>query len=192
MTVRCPWCVGDPLYIAYHDNEWGVPLREETQLFEMLILEGAQAGLSWLTILKKRLSYQQAFAGFNPVELAHFTPRDVERLMQNPGIIRNRLKIQAAITNAGAVLAMWESGESLSELLWSFVDGAPVTNDWTSIDDVPAQTAASQKMSQALKDRGFRFVGPTICYALMQSIGMVNDHLVDCFRHGEILAQSNA
>ena len=192
MTVRCPWCVGNPLYIAYHDNEWGVPLREETQLFEMLILEGAQDGLSWLTILKKRLSYQQAFASFNPVELAHFTRRDVERLMQNPGIIRNRLKIQAAITNARAVLAMWESGESLSELLWSFVDGKPVTNYWASIDDVPAQTAASQKMSQALKERGFRFVGPTICYALMQSIGMVNDHLVGCFRHGEILAQSNA
>jgi DNA-3-methyladenine glycosylase I len=177
---RCDWVPGDdPLYVAYHDDEWGVPSHDERHLFEMLVLEGAQAGLSWSTILKKRDGYRQAFANFDVARVALFTERDVERLMQDAGIVRNRMKIEATIENARATL---EAG-SLDELLWSFVDGAPLQNSWKTLAEIPAETAESKAMSKELKRRGFRFVGPTICYAFMQACGLVNDHTVDCFRY---------
>ncbi|MEW6583355.1 MAG: DNA-3-methyladenine glycosylase I [Actinomycetota bacterium] len=183
-TVRCEWVpLGDPLYVAYHDEEWGVPVHDDRRLFEMLVLEGAQAGLSWSTILRKRDGYRRAFAGFDPQEVARFGPPDVERLMQDAGIVRNRLKIESAVQNASAVLAVQEELGSLDALLWSFVDGAPLVNGWTRMEDVPAETPASKAMSKELKRRGFRFVGPTVCYAFMQAVGMVDDHVVGCFRH---------
>jgi DNA-3-methyladenine glycosylase I len=186
LKSRCSWCGTDPLYIDYHDHEWGVPDFDDNHLFEMLILEGAQAGLSWLTILKKRENYRRAFAGFDPATVAAFTPVDVERLLQNSGIVRNRLKIEAAIKNARAVLNIQKESGSLANFLWDFVEGVPRHNNWNSGSEVPARTPLSEALSKALKQRGCNFVGATICYAFMQSIGMVNDHTIHCFRHSEI------
>jgi len=183
--VRCAWCGSDPLYRAYHDLEWGVPSRDERHLFEMLTLEGAQAGLSWLTILRKREGYRRAFAGFDPEQIARFDDMDLSRLLADPGIVRNRLKIEATVTNARALLALRERDLCLAELLWDFVDGRPRRNAWSSPDQVPASTPDSDRMSRALKRLGFKFVGTTICYALMQAVGLVNDHTLDCFRYGE-------
>lgn len=183
---RCPWCGDDPLYVAYHDREWGVPCHDERGLFEFLVLEGAQAGLSWITVLRKRENYRRAFDDFDPERIARYGAKDFARLMNDAGIVRNRLKIEATIANARATLALYEGGESLDELFWGFVDGRPVVNRWRSLAEVPAQTPASAALSKELKRRGFRFVGPTVCYAHMQATGMVNDHLADCFRHREI------
>ena len=184
--VRCAWVSADPVYVRYHDEEWGVPVRDDRELFEHLVLDGAQAGLSWLTILKKRENYRRAFARFDPQRIAAYDTRDVERLLADPGIVRNRLKIAAAIDNARAFLAVQRTEGSFAELLWSFTDGETVQNSWRNIRDVPARTPAAEAMSKALKARGFRFVGPTICYAFMQAVGMVNDHVVDCFRHQQL------
>ena len=187
MPERCEWApAGDPLYLAYHDEEWGVPSHDERHLYEMLTLEGAQAGLSWATILRKRAGYREAFAGFDAERVARLGPPDVERLLADPGIVRNRLKVESTVANARAVLALREAGETLDGLLWGFVDGAPLQNRWRSLAELPAQTEESRAMSRELKRRGFRFVGPTVCYALMQAVGMVNDHVVSCFRHDEV------
>ena len=186
---RCPWAAAnDPLYLAYHDREWGVPVRDEIGLYEFLVLEGAQAGLSWQTVLRKRERYRALFAGFDPARVARFGASDVARLLQDPGIIRNRAKIQSAIQNARALLALRERGVSFTDLVWQFVDGAPKQNHWRSQDQVPAVTTESTAMSRQLKLSGFNFVGPTICYAYMQAVGMVNDHLVHCFRHRQVQA----
>ncbi|HUF88502.1 MAG TPA: DNA-3-methyladenine glycosylase I [Gemmatimonadota bacterium] len=182
---RCPWATTD-LSIPYHDEEWGVPVRDDQTLFEFLVLEGAQAGLSWETILKKRPGYRRAFARFDPVKVARFGARDVRRLMDDPGIVRNRLKIESTITNARAVLAVREAHGSFAEWLWGLAGGAPRTNRWRRPSDVPPETTESRAFSKALKRVGFRFVGPTTCYAFMQAVGMVNDHVVGCFRHAEI------
>jgi DNA-3-methyladenine glycosylase I len=185
--TRCEWApVGDPLYLAYHDEEWGVPSHDERHLYEMLTLEGAQAGLSWSTILRKRDGYREAFAGFDPERVARFGARDTERLLADPGIVRNRLKVESTVANARAVLALRDAGETLDGLLWAFVGGAPRVNRWHTLAELPAQTDESRAMSRELKRRGFRFVGPTVCYSLMQAVGMVNDHVVSCFRHGEV------
>jgi DNA-3-methyladenine glycosylase I len=186
---RCAWGVsGGPEYLAYHDLEWGVPSRDERHLFELLVLEGAQAGLSWLTILRKRDGYRRAFAGFDPAVVAAFGLPDVERLLADPGIVRNRAKIRAAIDSARGVLALREAGTTLVDHLWSFVDGSPVVNRRTSLGEIPAETAESRAMSADLRRRGFRFIGPTICYALMQAAGLVNDHEVSCYRWAEVNA----
>jgi DNA-3-methyladenine glycosylase I len=178
---RCPWCGDDPLYRAYHDLEWGVPLHDDTRLFEMLTLEGAQAGLSWLTILRKREGYRAAFAGFDPGKVAAFDGDDVARLLADPGVVRNRLKIASTISNARAVLEIQSRYGSLDSYLWGFVDGVPLRNRWETMRDIPASTKLSDSMSKELKRQGFRFVGSTICYAFMQATGMVNDHLTCCF-----------
>ena len=183
MPNRCAWANGGPLEIEYHDTEWGVPSRDDRHLFEMLVLEGAQAGLSWSTILRKRENYRRAFAGFDPVRVARFDARRRAALMRDPGIVRNRLKIDATVTNARQVLAVQEEHGSLATYLWQFVDGRPVRNAWTKMGQVPAETAQSRAMSRALLARGFRFVGPTICYAFMQATGMVDDHITTCFRY---------
>jgi DNA-3-methyladenine glycosylase I len=183
MPNRCAWANGGPLEIEYHDTEWGVPSRDDRHLFEMLVLEGAQAGLSWSTILRKRENYRRAFAGFDPARVARFDARRRAALMRDPGIVRNRLKIDATVTNARQVLAVQEEHGTLAAYLWQFVDGRPVRNAWTRMGQVPAETAQSRAMSRALLARGFRFVGPTICYAFMQAVGLVNDHTVDCFRY---------
>jgi DNA-3-methyladenine glycosylase I len=181
---RCDWVPeNDPLYVAYHDEEWGAPSRDERHLFEMLVLEGAQAGLSWSTILRKREGYQRAFAGFDAEKVARFGPKDVERLLADPGIVRNRLKVESAIANAQAMLAL---DRPLSDYLWSFVGGEPKVNTWRNVRQIPAETEESRAMSKDLKRRGFRFVGPTVCYAFMQAVGIVNDHTVDCFRYDEL------
>lgn len=180
---RCPWCGTDPLYVAYHDEEWGVPVHDDRRLFEFLILEGAQAGLSWITVLKRREGYRRAFAGFDPARVAAFGEADVARLLADPGIVRNRAKIASAIANARAFLAVQEAFGSFAAFQWSFVDGQPLVNHWQSLAEVPARTEVSDRFSKALKQRGFSFVGSTICYAHMQAVGMVNDHLVDCHRH---------
>ncbi len=186
---RCAWgSVDDDAYRAYHDREWGVPVRDERHLFELLVLEGAQAGLSWSTILRKRDGYRRAFAGFDPAAVAGFGEGDVARLLDDAGIVRNRAKIHAAIGNARATLALQAAGTTLVEHLWSFVDGRPIVNGFTAIEEVPAQTEVSRAMSRDLRRRGFRFVGPTICYALMQSAGLVNDHETGCFRWAEVQA----
>jgi DNA-3-methyladenine glycosylase I len=179
---RCGWTTDDPLYVTYHDTEWGVPDRDPTRLFEYLILEGAQAGLSWSTILNKRDGYRRAFAGFDPAAIAAFGSDDIERCLADPGIVRNRAKVNATVGNARA----WLEVDDPAGLLWSFVGGQPRQNQWTALDDLPASTAESEAMSKDLKRRGFRFVGPTICYALMQSCGLVNDHITSCFRHAEV------
>ena len=184
--VRCAWCGADPLYVAYHDHEWGLPNRDERHLFEMLTLEGAQAGLSWLTILRKREGYRRAFAGFDPRVVAGFDGPRVDALLADPGIVRNRLKVVSTVNNARAVLALYERGETLADLLWGCVDGETRQNAWASLAQVPAKTAESDRLSRELKRLGFRFVGSTICYALMQAVGMVNDHTLDCFRHQEL------
>jgi DNA-3-methyladenine glycosylase I len=185
VPTRCAWANGGPLEIEYHDTEWGVPSRDDRHLFEMLILEGAQAGLSWSTILRKRENYRKTFAGFDPVKVARFDARKRAALMRDPGIVRNRLKIEATGANARQVLAVQEEHGSLAAYLWQFVDGKPIVNRWTTRDRVPAETAESRAMSKALLQRGFRFVGPTICYAFMQATGMVNDHVTTCFRYSK-------
>jgi DNA-3-methyladenine glycosylase I len=180
---RCGWArENDPLYLAYHDEEWGVPSHDERHLFELLVLEGAQAGLSWSTILHKREGYRRAFAGFDVEAVARFDERDVARLLADPGIVRNRLKVESAVANARAAIA----AGGLDELLWSFVDGEPRVNRWRTLAEIPAETAESRAMSKELKRRGFRFVGPTVCYALMQACGLVDDHVVGCFRYREV------
>ena len=184
--VRCGWCVGDPLYVAYHDREWGVPLHDDRRLFEMLILEGAQAGLSWLTVLKKREAYRAAFEGFDPEEVAGYDLRKVRALLRNPGIIRNRLKIESAVANARAFLEVQAEFGSFDAYVWRFVDGKPKRNAWRALGQVPAVTPEAEALSRDLRARGFKFVGPTICYAHMQATGMVNDHLVSCFRYRDI------
>ena len=187
--TRCGWAsLTDPEYLAYHDLEWGVPIRDERALFELLILEGAQAGLSWSTILHRRDTYRVAFANFEPDKVATFRADDEARLLADAGIIRNRAKVSAAIGNAQAWVTLRKEGTNPVERLWSFVNGIPVQNAWTAMSDIPAQTELSQAMSRDLSSRGFRFVGPTICYAFMQSVGMVNDHITSCFRHSEVAA----
>ena len=179
---RCPWCGSDPDYRRYHDDEWGVPVHDDRKLFEFIVLEGAQAGLSWITILKKRPAYRMAFAHFDPEQVARFDPADIERLLTNAGIVRNRLKIESAVTNARAFLAVQEHFGSFDRYIWNFVDGRPIINRFKNMNEVPAKTPLSETISRDLKQRGFKFVGPTIVYAHMQATGMVNDHLVDCFR----------
>jgi DNA-3-methyladenine glycosylase I len=191
MPNRCDWVpAGDALYAAYHDEEWGLPSRDDRHLYEMLVLEGAQAGLSWSTILRKRDGYRRAFAGFEADRVARFGDADVARLMADPGIVRNRLKIESAVVNARATLAVRDELGSLAEYVWSFVGGAPIQNGWRTIADVPSETAESKAMSRDMKRRGFRFVGPTVCYAFMQATGLVNDHTVDCDRYLEVQAAS--
>ncbi|MFA7638637.1 MAG: DNA-3-methyladenine glycosylase I [Parvibaculum sp.] len=182
-SQRCPWPGEDPVYIAYHDEEWGVPEYDDRALFEKLILDGFQAGLSWITILRKRESFREAFDGFEPEVIARYKPAKVEKLLQNAGIIRHRGKIEATIGNAKAYLAMMEKGERFSDFLWGFTDGVPVQNKWTQLSQVPAETPMSIAMSKELKKRGFKFCGPTIVYAFAQAVGIVNDHLVTCHRH---------
>jgi DNA-3-methyladenine glycosylase I len=188
--THCPWCGDDPLYVDYHDREWGVPLHDDRRLFELLVLEGAQAGLSWITILRKRDNYRRAFDHFDIARVAAYDEAKIARLLADPGIVRNRLKIAAAVKNARAVLEIQERFVSLDAFLWRFVDGVPIQNRWRSMTQVPAVTPAAEAMSRELKKAGCTFVGPTICYALMQSVGMVNDHLVGCFRHGELSASN--
>jgi DNA-3-methyladenine glycosylase I len=184
---RCAWAAAtDPLYLAYHDEEWGWPSHDERHLFEMLVLEGAQAGLSWATILKKREGYRRAFAGFDAALVAELDDRDRERLLADPGIVRNRAKIAAAITNARAALRIRDELGGLAPYLWSFVDGTPIVNRWQSMAELPAETELSRSLSRDLKARGFAFVGPTVCYAFMQAVGLVNDHTIDCFRWSEV------
>ncbi|KAA0892336.1 DNA-3-methyladenine glycosylase I [Oryzomonas rubra] len=185
-VIRCAWAGSDPLYQEYHDREWGVPVHDDRALFEFLTLEGAQAGLSWITILRKREAYRAAFAGFDPEVVARFDENDVAKLLGNPGIVRNRLKVESTITNARAFLKVQEEFGSFATYQWDFVDGRQVRNAWSSIRDVPASTPQSDALSRDLKRRGFRFVGTTICYAHMQAVGMVNDHTVDCFRWREL------
>jgi DNA-3-methyladenine glycosylase I len=185
---RCAWVSDDPLDIAYHDREWGVPVHDDTRLFEFLILEGAQAGLSWKTILRKRENYRAAFDGFDPERVAQYDERKMTELLTNPGIVRNRLKVQAAVQNARSFLAVQAELGSFDRYIWSFVGGKPIVNAWQAIESVPAETAESQAMSKDLRQRGFKFVGSTICYALMQACGLVNDHTTDCFRYQEIVS----
>ncbi len=180
---RCPWPGQDPFYVAYHDDEWGVPERDDRALYEKLVLDGFQAGLSWITILRKRENFRKAFDGFEPQKIARYTPKKIERLMQDAGIVRNRMKIEGAVASARAWLDIMEKGPGFSTLLWGFLDGAPKVNRFRSVKQVPAETPISKAMSKDLAGRGFKFVGPTIVYAFMQATGMVNDHLVDCYRH---------
>ncbi|MEM7024058.1 MAG: DNA-3-methyladenine glycosylase I [Pseudomonadota bacterium] len=180
--VRCGWAGNDPLYIAYHDEEWGVPLHDHRALYEMLMLEGFQAGLSWITILKKRENFRRAFDGFVPEKIARYSPRKIEKLMADAGIVRNRAKILGAIGSAKAYLEIMKEPGGFDAFLWQFVDGKQIVNHWKTLKEVPAETAEAKAMSKALKARGFKFVGPTICYAFMQAVGMVNDHTVECFR----------
>ncbi len=177
---------GDDLYVAYHDEEWGVPIREDRLLYEFLVLEGAQAGLSWATILRKRENYRKAFAGFDPTAVARFDDARVEELLQDPGIVRNRLKVSSAVENARRVLEVQDELGSLEALLWGFVDGEPLVGRRRTLAEIPAETPVSRAMSKELKRRGFRFVGPTVCYAFMQAAGLVNDHVVGCFRYREL------
>ena len=188
---RCGWCGAEELYVRYHDEEWGVPARDDRKLFEFLTLEGAQAGLSWITILKRRENYRAAFACFDPEKVAAFGPEDVSRLMQDAGIVCNRSKIESTIKNAGAFLTVAEEFGSFGKYLWGFVDGKPIVNRWDDLSQVPAATPLAEKISRDMKRRGFTFFGPTICYAHMQATGMVNDHLTSCFRHGELTARSS-
>jgi len=184
---RCPWPGGDPLYQRYHDEEWGVPLRDERALFELLLLEGMQAGLSWITILRRREGLRLAFDGFDPARIAAYDSARVAALLADPRIIRNRAKVAAAIINARAFLAVREGGGDFSELIWETVNGQPRQNPWREMAEVPALTEDSKRLSKRLQQLGFKFVGPTICYAFMQSAGLVNDHLVNCPRHGEVM-----
>ena len=186
MIKRCAWLDDNPLMLAYHDQEWGVPVRDDRELFEHLVLDGFQAGLSWSLILKRREHLRRAFDGFVPERLARFTPRQVARLLQDPGIIRNRLKVQAAVTNARAYLDLMEQRGSFSQFLWEFVGSSPEQNRWRTLKQLPPETKESRAVSRALKEQGFRFVGPTIVYAFMQAAGLVNDHIVSCFRHAQV------
>lgn len=183
---RCPWCEGFDLYRQYHDNEWGVPLKDDHALFELLILEGAQAGLSWSTILKKRESYRQAFDQFDPNKVALYGDEKVAQLLADTGIVRNRLKVAAVITNAKAYLTLTKNGQSFSNFLWLFVNSYPIQNKWSSLSEIPAKNPQSDALSKALLKAGFKFTGSTICYAFMQASGMVNDHLTSCYRHAEV------
>ena len=185
---RCPWVEDDPLSRAYHDEEWGVPVRDDHTLFEFLVLEGAQAGLSWQTILQKRDAYREAFDDFDPETVARYGEERIQELLTNPGIVRNEMKIRSAVTNAAVVLDLQAEFGSFATYLWQFVDGAPIQNDWASLEEIPAKTERSQSLAADLKKRGASFVGPTICYAFMQAVGMVNDHVSDCFRNAEIKA----
>ena len=180
---RCPWPGQDPFYVSYHDDEWGVPELDDRALYEKLVLDGFQAGLSWITILRKRENFRKAFDDFEPQKIARYTPKKIERLMQDAGIVRNRMKIEGAVASARAWLDIMEKGPGFSPLLWGFLDGAPKLNRFRSVKQVPAETPISKAMSKELSARGFKFVGPTIVYAFMQATGMVNDHLVDCYRH---------
>lgn len=191
-AVRCAWCGGDPLYQAYHDREWGVPLHDDRRLFEFLILEGAQAGLSWLTVLRKRENYRVAFHGFDIERVARYDEADAARLLADLGIVRNRLKIGAAIRNARGVLDIQDTHGSLDAFLWRYVDGTPRQNAWSRLEQVPARTHTSDLLSRDLKRLGFAFVGSTICYSLMQAVGLVNDHTTDCFRHCELALHAAA
>jgi DNA-3-methyladenine glycosylase I len=182
---RCSWCESDPLYISYHDSEWGVPVRDSKALFAKLILDGAQAGLSWITILRKRDNYYRAMNGLDPEKMARWTDKRIEKLLLDEGLVRNRLKMFSARQNARAWLELEAGPGSFSDYLWDHVDGQPIVNHFRRMDELPAQTALSQQIGKDLKKRGFNFVGPTIVYAFMQAVGMVNDHVVDCFRHGE-------
>ncbi len=186
MKKRCQWCGADPLYIDYHDNEWGTPVHDDRLLFEFLVLEGAQAGLSWITILKKRDNYRKAFHSFNCQTVASYSKQDVDRLLADPGIVRNSLKINSAIRNARGVIRIQEEFGSLDSYLWRYVDGITRQNQWKTLAELPAITKTSEMSSRDLKQRGFNFVGPTICYAFMQAVGMVNDHTTDCFRYEEL------
>jgi DNA-3-methyladenine glycosylase I len=187
MPERCAWVPeADPAYVAYHDEEWGVPEHDDRRLFELLTLEGAQAGLSWATILRKREGYRRAFAGFDPAAVARFDDRRAEELLQDPGIVRNRRKVESTIQNAGRVLEVQDELGSLDAYLWRFVDGEPIVGRWRALAEIPAETAESKAMSKDLKRRGFGFVGPTVCYAFMQAAGLVNDHVVSCFRYREV------
>jgi DNA-3-methyladenine glycosylase I len=184
--VRCPWPKLDPLYVHYHDEEWGVPEYDDRALFEKLVLDGFQAGLSWITILRKRDNFRAAFDDFDPAKIARYTPRRVEKLMQDAGIVRNRMKIEGTIVSARAWLVLMEKGDGMSRLLWGFVDGKPKVNHFRSTSQVPAETALSRRVSKELAGRGFKFCGPTIVYAFMQAVGMVNDHIVSCHRHAAL------
>jgi DNA-3-methyladenine glycosylase I len=186
MPIRCAWSTSDPLYIDYHDREWGLPVHDDRTLFEYLVLEGAQAGLSWLTILRKRENYRQAFDNFDPQKVADYGEEKIARLLGDAGIVRNRRKIEAAILNARAFLEIQKEFGSFDGYIWQFTGGKPIVNSWQSIEQIPAQTPESQAMSKDLIRRSFKFVGPTICYAHMQATGMVNDHTVDCFRYQEL------
>jgi DNA-3-methyladenine glycosylase I len=186
MIQRCAWAGTDPLYVAYHDQEWGVPVHDDRRLFEMLILEGAQAGLSWSTILQKRENYRRAFDNFEVYRIANYDAQKIEELLANPGIVRNRRKIEATFQNARAFLAVQQEFGSFDAYIWQFVGGRPKQNRWSALAEIPAQTAESTAMSKDLRRRGFNFVGPTICYAFMQAVGLVNDHVVDCFRYAEV------
>jgi len=186
MKKRCSWCSGDPLYQRYHDNEWGVPLHDDQKLFELLCLEGAQAGLSWITILKKRENYRKAFDNFDPEKIALYDDKKIATLLQDKGIVRNKLKVNAFISNSRSYLVMLEKGETLNDFLWSFIDGRTIQNSWKALTDVPVSTPLSDTICKELKRRGFKFVGGTICYAYMQAIGMVNDHTTDCYRYLEL------
>lgn len=190
MTTRCAWCGNDPLYVQYHDAEWGVPEHRDEKLFEFLLLEGAQAGLSWITVLRKREHYRQIFDQFDYNKIAVYDEKKIAELLQDPGIIRNRLKIASAVSNAQAFQKIRQTYGSFDAYIWRFVDGRPIKNNWAAIADVPAVTPLAEKMSKDLAKQGFRFVGPTICYAYMQAVGMVNDHVTDCFRHREIAGQA--
>lgn len=187
---RCAWGIGDPLETEYHDKEWGVPSHDDRKLYEFLVLEGAQAGLSWRTILSKRENYRRAFANFGPSKVADFTERDVRRLLADQGIIRNKLKVTAAITNAQKVLEIQKEFGSFDKYIWQFVGGKPIKNRFTSGSEIPSTTKESGAMSKDLKKRGFKFVGSTICYAFMQAVGLVNDHIVDCFRYNQVQSES--
>lgn len=189
MIRRCDWAGSDPLNISYHDNEWGVPVYDDRKLFEFLILEGMQAGLSWLTILKKRENFRKAFDNFDPVKISRYDQTKQEKLLQNERIIRNRLKINAVVKNATAFLKIQEEYGSFSKYIWEFTGGKPLTNRWQNVNDIPARTTESDKMSTDLKKRGFTFVGSTICYAFMQAVGMVNDHITDCYRYSRLRQQ---
>jgi DNA-3-methyladenine glycosylase I len=183
---RCDWSTDDQIYIEYHDKEWGVPVYDDGKLFEMLILEGAQAGLSWITILKRRDGYRRAYDDFDPIKMGKWDSDKIAELLNNSNIIRNKLKINAAKSNAQAFLKVTKKYGSFSSFIWSFVNGVPMNHSWKSLTEIPASTKESERMSKALRENGFKFVGPTICYAFMQAVGMVNDHIVTCFRHKEI------
>ena len=186
MPNRCEWCGDDPLYVAYHDDEWGVPVYDDVQHFEHLVLEGMQAGLSWLTVLRKRDNFRRAFAGFEPAKVARFTPARVEKLLTDPGIIRNRMKVEAAVNNAARFSDVQKEFGTFTKYIWGFVDGRPVVNRWKLMGEIPAKTELAERISKDLKRRGFKFVGPTIVYAHLQATGLVNDHVTSCFRHKEV------
>jgi len=189
MKKRCGWVTDDPVYLEYHDTEWGVPVHDDRLLFEFLILEGAQAGLSWITVLKKRENYRKAFDNFDPAKIAKYNKNKTNALLLNPGIIRNRLKIESAIKNAGAILEIKKSFKSFETFIWQFVNHKPILNKWKNDTDVPTTSPEAEEMSRTLKKMGFSFVGPTICYSFMQAVGMVNDHVTSCFRHKKIKKQ---